>query len=114
MPVVDFFDPVSFELIKKFKVLFLDSPSEGLSGSTNFESKFMKNRISFSAVGSGINFFKNPEVLTSPGYKNYALSSFALYSKYILGREIGIDPLINEQLEKKLTRLNMNGWFLTD
>lgn len=114
LPVVDFFDPISFELIKKFKVLFIDSPKDGLSGNTNFDSKFMQNRISFSAVGSGINFFKNPGVETSPGYRKYALASYSLYSKYILDSELDIEPLFNEQLEKKLQRLNKRGWFLSE
>ena len=112
-PVVDFFDPVSFEIINKGgKVLYVDSPNQGVSSVTNFESEFMQKRISFSAVGSGANFYKNPEVKTSPGYKNFALASYSLYSKWLLGKDIGISPLDAPEIIKKLERLNQKTWLL--
>jgi len=114
LPVVDFFDPISFLLIRNADVHYIDSPNEGYSGCTDYDDKFMKNRISFSAVGSGINFYKNPWVKTSSGYKEYALSSYALYSKYILDREIEVDALNHEPLVKLLKSLNKNKWILDE
>ena len=59
-PIVDFFDPITFEITKNGgRIKFMDSPDQGNSSSTNHESKFIKNRISFAAVGSGCNFYKN-------------------------------------------------------
>jgi len=112
MPVVDYFDPISFQLIKKYKVLYLDSPSDGFSSQTNFDSDFMQQRISFSAVGSGINFYKNPDVSIPTGYRSYALASFSLYSKYILGQVLEVEHLSHEDLENKLIALDKEHWIL--
>jgi hypothetical protein len=112
-PVVDFFDPVSFEIIAKGgSVLYIDSPNEGISSTANFSSQFMQKRISFAAVGSGLNFFKNPKVKTSPGYKSFALSSYSLYAKWLLNKDIGIAPLNAPEIVNKLEKLNHETWKL--
>jgi hypothetical protein len=99
-------------LIKKYKVLYLDSPFDGFSSQTNFDSDFMQQRISFSAVGSGINFYKNPDVSIPAGYRSYALASFSLYSKYVLGQDLEVEPLSHEDLENKLIALDKEHWIL--
>jgi hypothetical protein len=110
-PVVDFFDPVSFEIITKGGlVLYMDSPNDGTSSVTNFDSDFMQKRISFAAVGSGLNFYKNPNVETSPGYKNFALSSYSLFAKWLLNKDIGILPLDAPEIVSKLEKLNQTTW----
>jgi len=110
-PVVDFFDPVSFEIIAKGGlVLYMDSPNDGTSSVTNFDSEFMQKRISFAAVGSGLNFYKNPNVETSPGYKNFALSSYSLFAKWLLNKDIGIVPLDAPEIVSKLEKLNQTTW----
>lgn len=110
-PVVDFFDPVSFEIISKGgSVLYIDSPNQGISSVTNLDSEYMQKRISFAAVGSGLNFYKNPEVVTSPGYRSFALSSYSLYAKWLLNKDIGITPLDAPEIVIKLEKLNQNTW----
>jgi len=110
-PVVDFFDPVSFEIIDKGgSVLYIDSPEEGSSSVTNSESEYLQKRISFAAVGSGVNFYKNPEVKTSPGYRNFALSSYSLYSKWLLNKDIGVTALDAPEIINRLEKLNQNTW----
>lgn len=112
-PVIDFFDPVSFEIIKNGgKVLYIDSPADGNRAFSKKESEFHQSRISFAAVGSGLNFYKNAEVKTSPGYKQFAISSYSLFAKYLLNQDIGVTPLNEPDLVKKLERLNQKKWIL--
>jgi len=112
-PVVDFFDPIAFEIIRrKGKVLYIDNPEQGSSGSVNWNSEFHTQRISFAAVGSGINFFKNPQIKVPLGYKNFALSSYALYSFYILGKDIGLPMHSDDNFLRKLSRLNLETWVI--
>ena len=112
-PVIDFFDPITFEIIRKNgKVLYVDSPDQGNRGTINWESNFHMNRISFAAVGSGVNFFKNPQIKVPIGYKNFALASYSLYSYYILHKNIGLQMHNDESMIRKLTRLNTETWSL--
>lgn len=112
-PVIDFFDPITFEIIrKKGKILYVDSPDQGNVGTVNWESFFHTSRIAFAAVGSGVNFFKNPQVKVPTGYKNFALSSYSLYSYYILGKDLGIQMHSDDKMIKKLLRLNIETWSL--
>lgn len=114
-PVVDFFDPISFEIIKKGgKVHYIDSPNLGSQSFTNLKSDFHNKRISFAAVGSGLNFYKNPKTKTSPGYRNFALASYSLYSRWLLNKDIAISPLDDPDLIIKLKKLNQNTWKLDD
>jgi hypothetical protein len=112
-PTIDFFDPIAFEIIrKKGKIKYMDSENQGVSGLTNWSSHFIKKRISFAAVGSGINFYKNPDVLTAEGYKKFALASFSLFSKYILNQSIPIPPLDAPELVERLKDLDLETWTL--
>lgn len=112
-PVIDFFDPITHDLIKDGKIVaYLDSPLDGFHGRTNDKSQFHSKRISFAAVGSGINFFKNPNVNTSAGYREFALKSYSLYSKYILDQKIDIPTLDDPILEKRLKSLDKSSWTL--
>jgi len=112
-PVVDFFDPISFEIIKKGgRVNYIDSPNEGSNSLTNPKSEFHNKRISFAAVGSGLNFYKNPSTKTSAGYRNFALASYSLYAGWLLNKEISIPPLEDIDLTNKLKKLNQTTWKL--
>ena len=113
-PIIDFFDPIVFEAIKKNgKINYIDSPSSGSSSKTNDKSDFHLKRISFSAVGSGLNFFKNPKTKTSPGYRNFALSSYSLYSNVFLGKKLEIPILENEEINNKIKKLDRTTWKLS-
>jgi hypothetical protein len=112
-PVVDFFDPVTFEMIRRgCRVLYVDTPEGGSQYKSNLNSKFHSKIISFGAVGSGANFYKNPSIRTSPGYKNFALSSYSLYSRWLLNKDIGINPLHAPELISKLEKLDQGTWTL--
>jgi hypothetical protein len=112
-PVVDFFDPVTFEIIKKNgKIKYMDSPNDGHSSLINYKSKFMESRISFAAVGSGCNFYKNGHKGIPTGYSGFALSSYSLFAKEFLNKEIGIKPLEDKIIFEKLIRLDKSKWIL--
>ncbi len=114
LPVLDFFDPIIFRLLrKKQKILYLDSPTAGFQSNNDLNSQFCSKRISFAAVGSGINFYKNPDIVVPPGYKNYALASYSLYSSFILGIKIPIEPLQDPSLQLKLEKLDVKKWELS-
>ena len=92
----------------------MDSPDQSMSSIINHESKFMKNRISFAAVGSGCNFYKNGSNGIPDGYSKFALSSYSLYSSYLLNKDIGIPHLIDQSLLSKIKRLDKKNWTLAD
>ena len=112
-PVVDFFDPVTFDIISKGgKIKYMDSPDNGAQSYINYESKFMTSRISFAAVGSGCNFYKNGSQGIPDGYSGYALASYSLFSKYLLDKVITHEPLQSDELVEKLTRLDKVKWII--
>lgn len=112
-PVVDFFDPITFEIIKKGGLVkYMDSPGDGFSSYLNNDSKFMKSRISFAAVGSGCNFYKNGHTGIPKGYSDFALASYSLFAFEFLQKNTGIPPLKSEELESKLSILDKENWVL--
>jgi hypothetical protein len=120
-PVIDFFDPVSFDIIKNGgRVFLLDHDDVGgcnIEGSRNNEFKDLNNMetpfkidfgrkvVHFSAVGSGMNIFNNRNVNIPDGYKKYALDRYALYCKIFYNEDIGIDV---DQYKKLLS---VKEWF---
>ena len=114
-PVVDFFDPVAFEIFDKGgKIKYMDSPNNGFFSTTNAMSAFLQNRISFAAVGSGINLYKNSKVRTSEGYARFSLASYSLYSREILNTDLGIESLEDQELISKIKRLDRSTWRLRE
>ena len=113
-PVIDFFDSLTFQITRSKGIFYLDSFSQHRSGKHSRDGEFERSMISFAAVGSGCNFYKNPEILTSESYKKFALASFSLYSKYLLNTEIGINPLESPYLVNLLKRLDRNTWTLKE
>jgi hypothetical protein len=110
-PVVDFFDPVTFEIIKKSKkIKYMDSPHDGYQSTLNKKSKFVESRISFAAVGSGCNFYKNGHKGIPEGYSGFALASYSLFAKELLGKNIDIPPLDDKEIISKLSGLNKIKW----
>ena len=114
-PIIDFFDPIIFEILRQgSQVCYLDSPLSGRQGTQNTNSRFITSRISFAAVGSGVNFSKNPKVSTSSSYVSFALASWSLYSQYLLGKTLPIEPLKDFELISKLERLDKTNWVLME
>lgn len=91
-PILDFFDPISFSIIYNGgKIFFLDFDDYGgmnkngskknYYGLINEKIDFGKKIIHFAGVGSGMNFYNNPETTTFQGYKNWAISQYVIYQK---------------------------------
>jgi hypothetical protein len=102
--VLDFFDPVSFEILSnggKVKGLAVDDyggeDSQGgrlnkyktLNAVVDFGDKLAH----FSAVGSGLNFYKNRHKIKDVpnSYVQYGLEKYAVYKKLFYDEDIGID-----------------------
>jgi len=113
-PVLDFFDPMTFHIRSISGIHYIDSKNQRKSGKYSRYGKFESSMISFAAVGSGCNFYKNPHTKTSDGYRQFALSSFSLYSKYLLSNEIEVIPLDSPYLVNLLDRLDVNTWTLKE
>ena len=111
-PVIDFFDRLTFFLSRVQGIYYLDSEKQGRSGFHNRYGEFESKMISFAAVGSGYAFFHGNAKSTSPSYEQFAISSYALYSKHLLGKDIGIAPLESPYLEEKIARLDKSKWIL--
>ena len=112
-PVIDFFDPVTFNIIKNGgKIKYMDSPVDGSSSIVNQRSEFMESRISFGGVGSGCNFYKNGHNKIPIGYSYFALSSYSLFASEFLAKDIGIPPLQVERLSSQLSKLDKENWIL--
>lgn len=114
IPVIDFFDRVSFYLAKKGKIFYLDSQMQRRHGTHNYDGDIEKGLISFSAVGSGAAFMKNGAVNTSESYIQYAKEAYSLYSFYLLGKDTGFAMQNSPYLVNKLKRLNVDTWSLEE
>jgi hypothetical protein len=88
----------------------MDSPQDGYQSTLNKKSKFMESRISFAAVGSGCNFYKNGHEGIPKGYSGYALASYSLFAKELLGKNIDITPLDDMEIIAKLSGLDKITW----
>jgi hypothetical protein len=110
---IDFFDSVTFDLMKRGSVAYLDSPDDGVSGTRRPESSFLSKIIEVrSAVGSGCAFSKGLGMNVTASYREYALESFSVYAYYLLGQETGIPRPVPGALEERLQRINQEKWCL--
>jgi hypothetical protein len=113
-PVIDFFDRITFYLRGKGGIYYLDSPDQSRSGSHDRNGPIESSMISFAAVGSGCAYYKNPASATSESYKDFAISSYALYSAYLLDKKIDYPMLDSPFLVNQLQSLNKLTWTLTN
>jgi len=108
-PVIDFFDPVAFDILKnRGKIFFLSTDDYGgcdLNGSrTNKYPKvnalidFGKKTAHFAAVGSGMNFYQNHgQIKKVPNsYISYGLERYAVYIKLFYNKDIKIPIKIDQ------------------
>ncbi len=125
-PVIDFFDPVMFEILGNGgKIDFLPHDEAGgcnLEGSrknayarinnydTPFKIDFGSKLIHFSAVGSGINIYRNRAVRMAESYRQYALDRYALFAHTFFDRDIGIDLSSYGDLIACLRKIDMKTW----
>ncbi|HSI22291.1 MAG TPA: hypothetical protein VK959_04645 [Methylophilaceae bacterium] len=125
-PIIDFFDPVMFEILGNGgQTDFLPHDEVGgcnLEGNrcnaytkvndydTPFKIDFGSKLIHFSAVGSGINIYRNKSVRMAESYRQYALDRYALFAQTFFNKDIGVDLSGYEELIKYLRRINTTTW----
>tara|TARA_R110000803_G_scaffold188348_1_gene250741 strand:- start:4197 stop:4991 length:795 start_codon:yes stop_codon:yes gene_type:complete len=108
-PILDYFDPVSFDILNNGgKVYFLD-PNDvgGLLPEGNRHNKysvlnniidFGDNITHFGGIGSGMKFHNKGGGSTPSSYVNWALSRFGMYHKLFYGDDLNI-PIDNNTFE---------------
>jgi len=102
IPILDFFDPVSFDIIKNGgKVKCLESKEygssdengnwdngfDGLNNMMDFGSKM----IHFAGIGSGMNFYYNGNGSVPNSYAEWAKGRFSLYMKIFYDENIDFE-----------------------
>jgi hypothetical protein len=112
LPIIDFFDRMTFYLARRGGVFYQDSNNQEPHGHHSRLGRIESNLISFSAVGSGIAFYKNRSVTTSATYIDFAIKSYALYSKYVIGKVIDYEVMESPYLIQLLERLDKQNWKL--
>lgn len=106
-PILDYFDPVSFDILKNGgNIYFLDVDSVGgLTEVGNRINKFIElnkdmdfgeNIIHFAGVGSGMKFYYKGKDNTADSYVDWAVKRFALYYKTIYELELQGVPMDNK------------------
>jgi hypothetical protein len=98
-PILDYFDPVSFDILKNGgKIFFLNVDQVG--GLTedgnrknnfpelNSDMDFGENIIHFAGVGSGMKFYFKGTENAAKSYADWALKRFALYYKTFYDKDV--------------------------
>lgn len=110
-PILDFFDPVSFDIIKNGgKVKYLDFNDYGASNEDgswdndfpelNKLFDFGKKFIHFAGIGSGMNFYINGNGSVPETYTEWAKERFSMYMKLFYDEDLGIK--YNEDTYEKI------------
>ena len=105
-PIIDFFDPVSFDILNNGgKISFLNHDDVGgvnqegsrvnkhkhNNGNTPFKIDFGEKLVHFSGVGTGMNIHTNKNVNVPSSYASYCLDRYALFCKIFYNEDVGID-----------------------
>lgn len=108
--IIDFFDPVSLELLRKGAGAYLDSPFSGPHGLKDFDSPFLKKLLIVrSAVGSGCAISKGFMNASEP-YRSYALESWEIYSSFFLKRAPRYVHGVDADLEFLISQVDTETW----
>jgi hypothetical protein len=115
-PILDYFDPVSFDILKNGGKIFFLSPDDvgGLTEEGNRKNKhtdlnrdmdFGDNLMHFAGIGSGMKFYYKGIGTAHKSYTDWAINRFGLYHKLFYNKDldnIEINPFIYEMLKKEL------------
>jgi len=112
LPTIDFFDPIVFIIRKKGGIYYLDSDNQSRHGHYSRYGPFESKMISFSAVGTGSAIHKGKTVVASDSYRKFAIASYALYSKFLLGKDLNLEVLDSPFLVEQMQNLDMQTWEL--
>ena len=98
-PILDFFDPVAFDILKnggkisyldpdRFGCQFEDGSKKNKYTELNEYMDFGHNLMHFAGVGSGANFCSNGHLNIPEGYATWAKGRYALYSSVFEDKNI--------------------------
>jgi len=112
--VIDFFDPISFDILQNGgKPYYLDfkkygSCNENGSWENGFKElnkliDFGENIAHFAGIGSGMNFYKNGKGNVPDSYADWAIKRFVMYMKLFYNEDykIQFDEKEYEELKKQ-------------
>lgn len=113
-PILDYFDPVSFDMLNNGAKIYFLNPDDvgGLTFEGNRKNKFEElnsdmdvgnNLIHWAGIGSGMRFYFNGQELAHQSYVDWAKEKFALYYKIFY--DIDIDVSYNKEIYKKIKPL---------
>lgn len=119
--VIDFFDPISFDIIENGGSVFIlngddyggfDSLGGRINKYTELNSliDFGDKLAHFSAVGSGMYYYNNAENINKSvprSYIDYALEKYAIFCKIFYGEDIGV----TYDRSKYNPLLKVDNWF---
>jgi hypothetical protein len=105
--VIDFFDPISFDILKNNgKIFYLDFEKYGSCNENgSWENSFGElNKLldfgsylaHFAGIGSGMNFYNNGRGQVPETYSSWALKRFAIYMKVFYNKDVDVEYDINE------------------
>lgn len=109
-PILDYFDPVSFDILKNGgKTFFLDSKLVGgltMEGNRknghlelNSDNDFGDNIIHFGGIGSGLKFHYHGPGDVPQSYVDWSVKRFGLYYKLFYGEELENIEIDQKQYE---------------
>lgn len=115
-PILDYFDPVSFDILKNGGKIFFLSPDDvgGLTEEGNRKNKYIDlnsdmdfgNFLThFAGIGSGMKFYYKGAGSAHQSYVDWAIKRFGLYYKLFYDKDldnININNSIYEMLKKEL------------
>ena len=115
-PILDYFDPVSFDILKNGGKIFFLSPDDvgGLTEEGNRKNKFEvlnkdtdfgDNLMHFAGVGSGMKFYTKGIGSAHQSYADWAIKRFGLYQKLFYDKildNVEINESTYEILKKEL------------
>lgn len=97
--VIDFFDPVSFDILHNGgKIFYLDKETYGSTdengkkenshGKMNLMMDYGSKIAHFAGIGSGMSFFNNGGGTVPQGYIDWSLKRYAMYVKLFYNRDL--------------------------
>ena len=100
-PILDFFDPVTFDVLYKGgKIKYLDFNEYGASNADgswaneypelNLLFDFGRKFVHFAGIGSGMNFYYNGDGSVPSSYSDWAKERFSLYMKLFYNEDLTV------------------------
>ena len=112
-PALDFFDSLFRKIWRKGGVYYLGSPIQISRGKLNENNPYQNLIFSFSAIGSGCNFYKNGFKDDIRVYAELAIESYKVFSLIFQGRNLEFEE--NErtrEMMRSASKIDQKTWKL--